>query len=80
MSIINKNFKTLIENNTRKEFESKYDLRTYYDYDTEDVSLFHTGNVEVAVVCPYKKDCSEIECDCMKCWEDAIKQAKFKNE
>jgi hypothetical protein len=75
---LSKDFKAITETNTKEEFNNKFELRTYTDYGTTDVSLFENSNlatdVKCVAVCPYDKKC-DLNSECAKCWTKAIEKA-----
>lgn len=72
--MINKRFERILRTNTRQDFKSKFLI----DGDSYDACIYSKdGDFECE--CPYVKSCNPSD-DCIKCWEDSIKNSKFKDE
>lgn len=76
--MISKSFEKLVKENTRSQFNDKFKVLDLRDSLEECFALINTDN-DSEMDCPYIKHC-EMDDDCKECWENAIKNSKFKDE
>lgn len=68
-------FSSILENNTREEFNERYSINTE-DLDT---CLYKKDTKEIVLGCPYDSSC-KVDVDCSECWIKTIKESRFKDE
>lgn len=77
---LNENFEEIIKTYTREEFNKKFFVNEDEDSDAGGDLCTHDNNARIG--CPfYGGDChGGDDDDCVKCWEEFIKAARFKDE
>ena len=72
---LTRDFYVIIKENTREEFNNKYNI-----VKTKNSVVFKSKNgVTLNLGCPYFKVCDDGD-DCLNCWKDVVAQVKFKDE